>query len=229
MSPQEAQPLARETGPGPTAAVTRERILDVAEALFAESGFAGTSVREIATRAGVTPGSLYNHWSGKQALYAAVIERGVHPLLELMVELAERDTRPNPAPEAVTAVMEHLSARPHLARLITTEAMRGGDHLSSLVRDWVEPIVTRGLATLERETGSPFTRDEFPSVIAVWIQIFLGHFALAPLLDAVLPEPPLSRQGSERHTRFLRKLAQMMTQAGPLDDPEPNPKTRAEE
>ncbi len=47
----------------PRRPVTRDRILDVAEALFAERGFAGTSVREIAAKADLTAASLYNHFA----------------------------------------------------------------------------------------------------------------------------------------------------------------------
>jgi DNA-binding transcriptional regulator YbjK len=71
--------IGRNLMPGPPvpqsassgAPQTRERILDVAEALFAERGFAGTSVRDIAASAGLTAASLYNHFDGKEALYDA--------------------------------------------------------------------------------------------------------------------------------------------------------------
>jgi len=64
MSSPQASTAA--TSPRPSNA-TRERILDEAEVLFANSGFAGTSVRDIATAAGLTPASLYNHFSNKNA------------------------------------------------------------------------------------------------------------------------------------------------------------------
>ena len=65
---------------------TRERILDVAEALFAERGLAGTAVRDIAREAGLTAPSLYNHFDGKHALYEAVLVRGVDIGDEIGVE-----------------------------------------------------------------------------------------------------------------------------------------------
>jgi AcrR family transcriptional regulator len=57
--------------PGGTAA----RILDAAEATFAERGFAGTATREIARRAGVPFGTLHYHWGSKQQLWEAVFQR----------------------------------------------------------------------------------------------------------------------------------------------------------
>ena len=52
---------------------TVARGLDAAEAVFAESGFAGASVRDIASRAGLNAASLYNYYPGKQELYEAVM------------------------------------------------------------------------------------------------------------------------------------------------------------
>ena len=54
---------------------TAQRILDVAENLFAQQGYEGTSLRQIAQGAALTEPALYNHFSGKQALYEAVLHR----------------------------------------------------------------------------------------------------------------------------------------------------------
>ena len=63
--------------------VTAARILDAAEELFAERGYAGTTLRDVAGRVGVRNPSIYNHFAGKEALYQAVLERVVGPVLEL--------------------------------------------------------------------------------------------------------------------------------------------------
>jgi AcrR family transcriptional regulator len=52
---------------------TRERILAAGRAAFAERGFAGASMREIAARAGVTVGNVYRYFPGKDALFGAVV------------------------------------------------------------------------------------------------------------------------------------------------------------
>jgi AcrR family transcriptional regulator len=56
-------------------AETRDRLLDAATILFAETGFSGTSVAAIAKRAGVTTGAIYSNFAGKDELFAAVVER----------------------------------------------------------------------------------------------------------------------------------------------------------
>jgi AcrR family transcriptional regulator len=53
----------------------RRQVLDGAEAAFLELGFEGSSVDEIARRAGVSKGTLYNHFPDKRKLFAAVVDR----------------------------------------------------------------------------------------------------------------------------------------------------------
>src|SRR3954447_5905760 len=56
-------------------ATTRQALVDVAERLFTEHGYAATSLDAIVAGADVTKGALYHHYSGKQALFEAVFER----------------------------------------------------------------------------------------------------------------------------------------------------------
>jgi AcrR family transcriptional regulator len=186
--------------------VTRDRILDVAEALFAQRGFSGTSMREIASEAGLTAASLYNHFRGKDDLYLAVLQRGIRPLIDLMRRL--EGERGEAASEAVIrSVMEHLASRPHLPRLIQHETVAGGSHIARIARDWVRPLVEQGLAQMKRESPARWEPEEFPLVIASWIHLMLGHFALAPLFREVFDEDPLAPELLERQTRVLLKLA----------------------
>ncbi len=57
------------------AAATKRALVEVAERLFTEHGYAGTSLERIVGGAQVTKGALYHHFSGKQALFEAVFER----------------------------------------------------------------------------------------------------------------------------------------------------------
>jgi AcrR family transcriptional regulator len=54
---------------------TRRALVEVAQRLFTEHGYAGTSLDAIVAGAEVTKGALYHHYSGKQALFEAVFER----------------------------------------------------------------------------------------------------------------------------------------------------------
>ncbi len=67
-----------------TAGERREQLISVGCALFAERGVEGTSVEEIASRAHVSKPVVYEHFGGKEGLYAVVVDREVRRLLELM-------------------------------------------------------------------------------------------------------------------------------------------------
>ncbi|HMR13867.1 MAG TPA: TetR/AcrR family transcriptional regulator, partial [Arachnia sp.] len=76
------QPAARARRPRTrmSAAERREQLLVIARELFAERGFEGTSVEEIAARAGVSKPVVYEHFGGKEGAYAVVVDRETRTL-----------------------------------------------------------------------------------------------------------------------------------------------------
>ena len=62
----------------------REQLLDVGRSLFAEKGFEATSTEEIANRAGVSKPIVYEHFGGKEGLYAVVVDREMQRLLDMV-------------------------------------------------------------------------------------------------------------------------------------------------
>jgi AcrR family transcriptional regulator len=70
------QPRVRMTGKE-----RRQQLLDIGRSLFAERGFEATSIEEIAARAGVSKPVVYEHFGGKEGLYAVVVDREMEHLL----------------------------------------------------------------------------------------------------------------------------------------------------
>jgi AcrR family transcriptional regulator len=190
--------------------ITRDRILDTAEALFAERGFAGTAVRDIASAVDLTAASLYNHFSGKEALYAAVLERGLRPLIDVLEDLAGQERERAALDDTLGRAMEHLARRPNVARLLYHEALTGAAHLLPLTRIWIQPILAHALGEMKREVGSPWVEAEYRRVVAMWVQLIAGYFAVAPLIAELLGEDPLEPATIERQTEFLRKLGRLI-------------------
>ncbi|MEU7475542.1 TetR/AcrR family transcriptional regulator [Lentzea sp. NPDC042327] len=60
----------------------REQLLDVSRSLFAEKGFEATSVEEIAHRAGVSKPVVYEHFGGKEGIYAVIVDREMRRLMD---------------------------------------------------------------------------------------------------------------------------------------------------
>jgi len=67
----------------------RALVLDAARAVFSEAGIEGASIREIARRAGYTPGAIYSYFESKEAIYAALLDES---LLRLCTAVAEAET-----------------------------------------------------------------------------------------------------------------------------------------
>src|SRR5215207_4620080 len=65
-----------------TSTERREQLIVIARGLFAEKGYEATSVEEIAARAEVSKPVVYEHFGGKEGLYAVVVDREVRSLLE---------------------------------------------------------------------------------------------------------------------------------------------------
>ncbi|MFK7895563.1 MAG: TetR/AcrR family transcriptional regulator [Myxococcota bacterium] len=219
--PESASAAAEGTDPSslaPDGETTRNRILDVAEALFASQGFAGTAVRDIAREAGLTAPSLYNHFVGKQALYEAVIARGVQPLSDLIQNFDGRSGAATSgsageverAGAILDGIMDHLAEHPNLAKLIQHESLLGGASLSRVVEGWLRPIVVGSQASMQSNPDSVWTEEEQPLAVAAWLHVILGHFALAPLLRELFDFDPLAPEQIERQKRFLRHYAQLM-------------------
>ena len=54
---------------------TKERILETALTLFAQNGYLGTSMNDIAGQLGITKGALYKHYASKQEILNSIVER----------------------------------------------------------------------------------------------------------------------------------------------------------
>jgi AcrR family transcriptional regulator len=72
---------------------TRDRIIRVAERLFAENGFAGTSVREITNEAGVNVAAVNYHFGGKEALYQQTFRRLLNELRHIRIRRIRADMK----------------------------------------------------------------------------------------------------------------------------------------
>ena len=187
----------RSSAPRPT----RDVILDAAERRFAERGFAGVSVREIATDAGLkNQASLYHHFKNKKALYEAVLARGVEPIIDMV---ASSQTPGDAADPVLDRMVDYLAARPHLPRLIQRAGLDDTKLLRSTVTKLLGPLYTNGLRVLAG-SGGAWQPSEMPHLAAGLYHLIFGYFANAGLLEAVLPEDPRSPAALARQAQFLK-------------------------
>ena len=86
----------KESAPG---ALTRERILEAARAMFAERGVDGVSLRELTAKAGVNLAAIHYHYGSKEALLAELFARSAKPIVKWRLDLlAKARRRPDGRP-----------------------------------------------------------------------------------------------------------------------------------
>jgi TetR/AcrR family transcriptional regulator len=201
---------------------TAERILDAAEALFAERGFAGTTLRDVASRVGLRNPSLYNHFANKQALYAAVLERGLEPVLAALSDAVIGDEAPDP--EAIIhTVMQAVAKRPSLARLVLHETLSGGESLTPMLTEWIGPVLERGQQMLRANPGaSRWSEEQIPLLVLAFYNIVVGYFTTASVYQRLSGNDLLDPAAVERQTDVLRALVAALFS----DDQQERPPTR---
>ncbi len=193
---------------------TAAAILAAAEDLFAEKGFEGTTLRDVAARVGIRIPSLYNHFASKEALYGAVLERGLSPILEMLSKLVEESNRdadsiePRAVVEWIVAV---LDAQPHLPLLLLRETLSGGQRLTPELRDWIAPIFER--AGEAAAGGAPSTRwssEQIPQLVLAIYHVVIGYYAIAPFYKQLNGQDLLAEQARARQTALLVDLVETL-------------------
>ncbi|MFP8873735.1 MAG: TetR/AcrR family transcriptional regulator [Myxococcota bacterium] len=192
---------------------TALQILDAAEDLFAERGFAGTTLRDVATRVGIQIPSLYNHFESKEALYAAVLERGLEPVLGVLSNLVAESSgqqRPDARP-VVQSIMALLDARPHLPRLLLHETLAGGQRLTPVLRDTIGPIFENAQKVTETATqGTRWRTDQVPLLVLALYHVVVGNYTIAPFYEQLTSQDLMSEEAREKRTVFLTDLVETL-------------------
>jgi AcrR family transcriptional regulator len=113
---------------------TRQAIEDAAIALFMEQGYHATSMRQIAERADLALGGIYNHFSGKEELFEGII-MDRHPYRDVLPALlaVEANSPEEFVQQAAHAMVTELGKRPDVLKLMFIEIVEfNGKHISGL-------------------------------------------------------------------------------------------------
>lgn len=187
------------------AAFTDGQILDAAELLFARHGLRGTRVREIAQAAGVNEATLYNYYKNKEALYEAVIERGIQPIIDTVRRTSEGDNSPENIRTAAQQIITQLQQRPYVSQLLYLEAIADGEHLQRLVERWLKPFAAAITQQFEKRAPQ-LARQDYPQVVELFWHLSFGHFAIAPMLKQTFGIDPFADQRIERQIAFVETI-----------------------
>ncbi|MCR9093008.1 MAG: TetR/AcrR family transcriptional regulator [bacterium] len=164
---------------------TAARILDAAEAVFAESGFQGASLREIARRAGIQQPGLYNHFASKRDLYAAVLDRALTPMTEAMADAIEDAHGSRTLERLLTAITDVLLEHPQMAALFQQALHDGDTPGQELMRDWLDRLLAQGVETARSATREPVDRAQLAIGVVAMFNVTTGYFLSQRALDGL--------------------------------------------
>jgi AcrR family transcriptional regulator len=115
----------------------REQLLDVGRSLFAERGLEGTSIEEIAARADVSKPVVYEHFGGKEGLYAVVVDREVERFLAMATRLLEGEDRMEKFEVAAVELLRYIQDNSDGFRILVRDSnpSSGSGTYASLISD----------------------------------------------------------------------------------------------
>ncbi len=183
---------------------TRERILETALPLFAERGFAGTSIRTVAQAADVNVATLAYHFTDKEGLYSTVVQR-LHSELEegWPVELEGATPEEMVGQLVATAWAFAMEHRVHI-RLLMRHVLDQGAHPDAVVDRWAVRLLDRAEGLIGH------FRPDWSRAECRWLVLSIQHLVVRHVLEdpsqvAVMIGAPVD-EISETIPRFLTRL-----------------------
>lgn len=168
-----------------TSADRREQLIVTARALFAQKGYEGSSVEEIAARAEVSKPVVYEHFGGKEGLYAVVVDREVRSLLDTVTASLTAGRAHELVEQAALALLDYIESSSDGFRILVRDSPVGSSSGSfiSILSD----VGTR----VEHILAEEFKRRGLdPKNAPMYAQMLVGMVALTGQwwLDARRPK-----------------------------------------
>ena len=180
-------------------ALNEERIMAAAETIFADHGFRGATVDEIAKRAEMSKPNLLYYFKNKEALYRAVLE---HTLAIWLEPLQEIDADKDPETEIRHYIARKIEAsrkHPNASRIFASEMLRGAPILGDYLHGELKALVTRKCEVIERwiDAGRLAPIDPLHLIFMIWA--ITQHYAdFAVQVKAVWNKSALQKREFER-------------------------------
>jgi len=160
-----------------TASARRTQLVEIARAIFAKRGFEATSVEEIAARAKVSKPIVYEHFGGKEGLYAVLVDREMDHVVTRIAEAISTGTPRERVERAVLAFLTYVRDQPDgfvvLSRDAPVTLAHGG--MSSLLNDVAERVADV-FATTFKKAGYDAKKAPIYAHALVGMVTFVGQW-----------------------------------------------------
>lgn len=193
------------TEPGLT---TREAIVVEARRCFAEHGYDGTSLNEIAEAVGIRRPSLLHHFPSKDAIYVAVFNETLAQWSVRVEAAVGRGLEGwQKVDQVLTAGFRFFQENPEFVRIVRREALDGGDHLGIDLGAALRPFLLRAMAWFEHEIDAGrFRRVDTEQLLITGYSVLLSYFSDAPFLVNLLDRDPYDDRAVEARLKHIRNL-----------------------
>lgn len=177
-------------------AATQRRILDAAEAEFSKTGFKGTRLRTVASRAGVHHALLHHYYGNKIGLFRAVLENAFSGVsLRAMELLGKKPDLRALLGQYVDLLIDLHVEHPNLIRLLHLAALDTGSPslgvLEGGIATFAQPVLDGLAAEIEKAQARGEVRDDMDArrVIAMGIGAVAYMFSEDQFFEAFLGAP----------------------------------------
>lgn len=196
--------MSEQPGPESTRS-TRDQILDEALRCFAERGYDGTSLNDIAAGVGIRRPSLLHHFPSKEALYGDVFERLISEWLERLEEaISSKAEGWDKAELVLRAGLDLFADTPDYVRIMRREALDGGVHLGIDLSGVLRPLFDGAAEYLDQQMeAGVFRRHDSRQLLITGYGAILSYFSDAPFIDGLLDENAMDRHNVERHREHV--------------------------
>ncbi len=184
---------------------TRELIIAEAMRCFADSGYDGTSLNDIAAGVGIRRPSLLHHFPSKEALYHEVFEVLLSDWFErLEAAVAAPQTGESKMELVIQAGFDLFADNPDYVRLMRREALDGGVHLGIDLAAVLRPMFDRAVAFFEREMAAGVFRRQDPAhLLITGYGALLSYFSDAPFLGGLLDGDAMAPDHIAAHRKHI--------------------------
>ncbi len=170
-------------------APTRDRISACAATLFADHGFAGVSMRDIADAVGIKAASLYNHFADKEELYFAALERGFAERVEDIEKGLDATGTAEERLKATVIALARTSADDNVSRKLLHRELMDGDR--ARLERLTKSLFNAPYSRMVQLFGEVSPNGDARSVTAHINALITGYFLLQPVLRQLDPDLPM--------------------------------------